>query len=101
MAFAEDLKGSSVVHGFDPRHTIILPFATSDLCRPSAGRRLPHCDASRKVAIQFTVVQDQPRINFRCGTLCLVGRLVNDDCDKGHVGDVLPVASVQLGLIDF
>ena len=49
--FAEDLKGSSVVHVFDPRQTIILPFATSDLCRPSVKRRLPHCDASRKVVI--------------------------------------------------
>ena len=99
--FAVDLKGSSVVHGFDPRQTIILPFATSGLCRPSARRRFPHCDASRKVAVQFTVVQDRPRINFRCGTFCLVGRLVDDDVDEGHVGDVLPIASVQLGLIDF
>ena len=46
----EGLKGSSVVHGFDPRQTIILPFATSDLCQPSARRRFQHCDSSRKVA---------------------------------------------------
>ena len=49
--------------------------------------------------IHFTVVQNRSRINFWCGTPTLAGRLVNDDFDRGHVGDVLPVANVQLRLI--
>ena len=61
---------------------------------------MPHCETTRKLAIDLLVVRGRSRINFWSGTPRLAGRILNNKFNERHVDDVRGIASVQLGLVD-